>query len=66
MPEKPLGQVAYEACQKYLAENATAEHAHIIDAEEWADLPQVYVEAWMSAAEAISDELGSAFPNGVG
>lgn len=49
-----LAKVAYEACQKFLRENAPEELAALGDADmSWEGLPRVYRDAWDAAAQAV-------------
>ncbi len=45
------GQMAYDACQQYLASHDVENHL-IKLYEEWEELPPIYREAWQAAAEA--------------
>ena len=59
---QPMGQVAYEACQQYLASNAPHLYEQTMGPDvdlSWDGLPHPYREAWEAGAQAVLAEYAS-------
>lgn len=46
-----LAKLAFEACQKFLAENVPDDHPDL--SESWETLPRVYRDAWDAGVQAV-------------